>query len=250
MTFYQTTSGVFIGLLVAVLLRADIVDGDARAVTPQGREDQGDPHNSRRLLSVVVVSLAMAVGEVVSLLVLFNNRANSVEHIVVGMSVIVAIGGITPPALITVLRRAFGPQTVDLWMRRGVVTALSAVFTAAAFLAGALTNSPSRPASLLNPRFYRVYGTCAAGACGLNERVAPSPKSRKLGELQDGALIGVICQVMGYPLAVAGHTSAVWDQLSNAAYVSDVFVSTPRAGRFSPELSRCPASQITNDTQG
>lgn len=229
------------GLLVAVLLRLDIIDGS---------HDESPAERGRlRLATIAVVSLAMTLGELVSLLVLFHGQGSGLAHAVVGVTALLAVAGLAPPAMLTVLRQALGRDLVNQWLRRaawGLVAALGV----GAIVASIVTAESSPSASLNTPRFYHVYGTCAAGACGLNERVAPTPQSKKIGQLQDGTTIGVICQTYGYPLRADGRASRIWDQLANASYVSDLFVSTPHVGTFSPELKRCPTKAITNGTQG
>jgi hypothetical protein len=247
LSFYQSTSELFVGLLVAILLRAELIDGDqheARNLTSNGR---------RRAALIAVVSLAMAGGELVSLIVLFSAHATSVERYLVGSTALVAVLGTAPPAVLTVLGRVLGTETLRrsllqiAWASAAVlgVGALLLTIHLGVFAAGSVPSG-----SLNTPHVYRVYGTCAAGACGLNERSAPNPFATKVGQLQDGAQIGVICQVKGYALHTAGHTSRIWDQLANAAYVSDLFVSTSHVGVYSPELSKCPTKRITNHTQG
>jgi hypothetical protein len=92
------------------------------------------------------------------------------------------------------------------------------------------------------PRTYRVYGTCAAGACGLNERSAPRASARELGKLADGTRVVITCQTSGPPPPTA-H-SRVWDRIAVAhahgpVYVSDAYVDTPGNGVTSPGLAGC-----------
>lgn len=247
MIFYQTTSALFLGLLVAVLLRAELLDGrpdEKRASTASGR---------RRAALIAFVSLAMAIGEFASLLVLFSAHATGLAHDVVGITALIALVGIMPPAMLAVITRVLGAEAVHLWLRRAAWSSAAILGISAPFVAdhlGVLASGPVPSGSLNTPRQYQVFGTCAAGACGLNERAAPTPHAKKLGQLQDGSPIGVICQVIGYPLRTNDRTSRIWDQLADASYVSDLFVSTPHSGSFSPELTKCPRQAITSGTQG
>jgi MFS family permease len=246
-SFYQTTSALFVGLLVAVLLRTELIEGD------QSQVQDATNRGRRRAALIALASIVMAIGEIVSLLVLFSAHSSRATHLIVGITAVVAVLGSLPPALMTVVGRVVDIRAVRLPLRKIAWTSTVSLGIGALWLAhhlGAFTAGPVPPGSLNIPRFYRVYGTCAAGACGLNERSAPTPHARKLGQLQDGASIGVICQTRGYRLRTDGHASRIWDQLVNAAYVSDLFVSTPDVGSFSPELKRCPDRPITNGTQG
>jgi hypothetical protein len=95
--------------------------------------------------------------------------------------------------------------------------------------------------TLQSAGIYQVYGSCAAGECGLNERRSPSLDASEVGRLPDGSEAEVVCQLAGAPLEVDGHKSRVWDRLSNGAYVSDLFLTTPARGTWSRHLPHCPA---------
>lgn len=90
---------------------------------------------------------------------------------------------------------------------------------------------------------YRVDGTCADGSCVLNECSEPAPCGLKnVGRLQEGELVDIVCQLRGRlteaPNSVVSH---VWNRLASGAYVSDLFVNTPRTNGFSPQIPRCPS---------
>ncbi len=100
---------------------------------------------------------------------------------------------------------------------------------------------PSPPAQ---PTYYvhHVYGTCADGGCGLNERSGPGYGSySSAGMLYDGEEVDIVCQTAGEVLTPNhGTASDVWDKLSNGDYVSDVYVDTPGVGGgFSPPIPNC-----------
>jgi len=246
LTFYQTTSGLFVGLLVAVLLGEQHLDG------------QTDPSSSRfmnerrRAGLTVTVSLAMVAGEILSLLVLFNNHVITGAHLAVGVAALIAVLGTAAPVALSVAADVVGPSAAKKAVR--VVVWSGAALAGLATLFGAydlgLSQGRVPSGSLNTPQPFRVYGTCAAGSCGLNERQQPTPTARKLGRLEDGETVGVICQTDGAPLKANGRTSDIWDQLSNASYVSDLFVSTAKVDQFSPGLARCPGHPITNGTSG
>jgi hypothetical protein len=244
--FYQTTSGLFVGLLVAVLLRERHLDGNT---TSPGRHSTNE---RRRGGLVVTVSLAMVAGEILSLVVLFNRRAIAGAHVTVGIAALVAVLGTAVPVALTVAADVVGPNAAKKAIQIMSWAGAAIVGLAALFGTYELGRAQGHvPAGSLNtPQRFQVYGTCAAGSCGLNERERPDPTARKLGRLEDGTAVGVICQTEGARFSVRGHASNIWDQLSNASYVSDLFISTPKAGQFSPGLRHCPNHAITNGTIG
>lgn len=103
------------------------------------------------------------------------------------------------------------------------------------------TPGPSPPPT---PTFYvhHVYGTCADGACGLNERSGPGYSSYAIvGTVGEGGEVDIVCQTQG-ELVTPNHgtASTVWDKLTNGAYITDVYVDTPGVGgSFSPPIPQC-----------
>ncbi len=103
--------------------------------------------------------------------------------------------------------------------------------------------SPSPPPS--SPVFYvyHVMGTCADGACGLNIRSGPGYSGYAVtGVLVEGAEVDIICQALGQmvgPSPTTGNSSAVWDQLTNGGWVSDLYISTPNVGTWSSPIPEC-----------
>lgn len=94
------------------------------------------------------------------------------------------------------------------------------------------------PSSQARSRSYQVYGTCAAGACGLNERLQPSSRSEPRGQLRDGARVGIVCQVVGERQTNRnGEHTDVWDKLDTGVFVTDLYVDTPQIGSGIPS---CP----------
>jgi surface antigen len=107
------------------------------------------------------------------------------------------------------------------------------------------TPLPSPPPSVTPPpAFYvhHVYGTCADGACGVNERSGPGYSAYALvGSIGEGGEVDIVCQARG-ELVTPNHgtASTVWDKLTNGAYVTDVYVDTPGVGgNFSPPIPQC-----------
>jgi hypothetical protein len=88
---------------------------------------------------------------------------------------------------------------------------------------------------------YHVSGTCANGSCTVNEcehRAACGVENE--GRLREGTTLDIVCQAAGRMAeAPNGRKSPVWDRLSDGLYVSDLFVSGTKVGKFTPSLPRC-----------
>lgn len=69
----------------------------------------------------------------------------------------------------------------------------------------------------------------------LNYRSAPSASATVQGSYAPGTTVRVICQTYG---SKVGSTT-VWDRLSNGAYATDYYLSTPSKTTFSPPLPKC-----------
>lgn len=101
--------------------------------------------------------------------------------------------------------------------------------------------SPSTPAP--TSYVYTVYGTCADGACGLNVRAGPGySEYALLGSLNEDVEVDIVCQAIGEtvgPSPTTHHSSAIWDQLTDGGWVSDLYVTTPNIGTWSPPIPEC-----------
>ena len=88
---------------------------------------------------------------------------------------------------------------------------------------------------------YRISGTCVNGSCYVNECRTPATcGSDNGGEAAEETAVDIVCQTRGEAAeAPNGRRSIVWDRLSTNLYVSDLFVSGTRAGKFDPALARC-----------
>lgn len=144
----------------------------------------------------------------------------------------------------------FEPSYISRNVRRGL--ALASIFVLAA-PATVEANSKRQHNE------YRVFGTCAIGSCGLNERTAPTVHAQKIGQLHDGDTVKIICQEPGQELDISPTTIAsftigligterkgdVWDKIHdhNAAgefaFVTNLFVNDTPGGGFSSKISRC-----------
>jgi surface antigen len=87
---------------------------------------------------------------------------------------------------------------------------------------------------------YHVTGTCRDGACGLTLRAGPGYSNyAAVGGLAEGAEADVVCQAMGETVSNGYAASAVWDRLTNGAWASDFYISTPNIGTWSPPIPQC-----------
>jgi hypothetical protein len=90
---------------------------------------------------------------------------------------------------------------------------------------------------------YYVENTCRDGACGLHVRSGPGYSSyASIEVLTDGTEVKIVCQALGQevgPSPSSGVSSAIWDKLTNGGWVSDLYITTPNAGTWSPPIPQC-----------
>jgi cutinase len=99
----------------------------------------------------------------------------------------------------------------------------------------------------LPARTFSVSGACSGGHCLLDEWSGPGTGAfGLLGRAREGQRVTVVCQTTGETARAAdGTESAIWDRLSTGHFVSDLYLTTPRVGRFSPALKRCPRLAVS-----
>jgi uncharacterized protein YraI len=79
----------------------------------------------------------------------------------------------------------------------------------------------------------------------LNARSGPSTSYPVVATYAPGATISVMCQSSSQQVG----TTRVWDRLTNGAWVSDYYISTPSKTTYSSPLQRCSyPGQITSST--
>ncbi|ALV32181.1 glycoside hydrolase domain-containing protein [Streptomyces sp. CdTB01] len=88
---------------------------------------------------------------------------------------------------------------------------------------------------------YKVTSTTA-----LNARTGPSTSYPVAATYAPGTTLDVVCQAPGAKVA----TTSVWDKLTNGAYVSDHYVSTPSDTGYSSPLPRCAYPYQVTATNG
>lgn len=98
-----------------------------------------------------------------------------------------------------------------------------------------------RSASIRVPSRYRVSGTCANGACTVNECTTAAPCGlENEGRLREGSPVDIVCQTEGeVATAPNGQKSQIWDRLPSGLYISDLFVSGTKTNRYTRRLHLC-----------
>lgn len=224
--FYQAAASVF-----AVLLLTGVV-GEIRELRGQMSERSTLSTSLRRLLfGLTAILIVVMAGELIALLVLLESPSSPAEwqQVAVGACLGVSVLGIPLLALAPILGRL--GRELGLIGRVLLASLLLALLAAGIYL---LYTAIHRPV----PHRYQVFGTCVAGACGLNERSRPTIHSRRVGRVQDGDIVEIECQVRGEKVITPeGASSRLWDKLTDGRYVSDVSVDTPSIGSSIPA---CP----------
>lgn len=147
-------------------------------------------------------------------------------------SLVVNRWGWLPPS-----RQRHGAQSLQ-WLKMTTVAAI----LVGAFIVGTLFSADHNSEQVVRWSRYHVEGTKTNGAGFLNECPEPSPCAGKnpVGRLYDGDPVYIECQTLHHlAKSKGGQTSRIWDRLYSGAFVSDLFVSTYGAGRFSKGLPRC-----------
>ncbi|HYM49437.1 MAG TPA: CHAP domain-containing protein [Candidatus Limnocylindrales bacterium] len=91
---------------------------------------------------------------------------------------------------------------------------------------------PSQPVAAFFPTAGHPYRTTDF----LRMRSGPSTRAQTIGFLGNGARIMIVCQTRSSSVI---NRDPIWDRLSNGAYVSDYYTTTPAVRTFSPGLPRC-----------
>ncbi|HEX5374851.1 MAG TPA: hypothetical protein VFW48_01710 [Solirubrobacterales bacterium] len=220
--FYQVAASVFVVLLLTG------VAGEIRDLRGRKTGDgEPDLEISRAYsLGVALVLSALLLGELLALLVLLEPPPSDFQRMAVGICLAVSVLGV--PALVVLAMweerlRRLRRSLVAVFAGIAAILAVVGIYLASV----ALTDPP--------PNTYHVYGTCASGRCGLNERSTPSTKARRLRQLHDGDEITIVCQTIGAEVpAPRGGSSIVWNRLRSGGYVTDLYVDTPPLGSDIP----------------
>jgi hypothetical protein len=220
--FYEVAASVFVVLLLTG------VTGEIRGIRARKVAD-GTPLSGRRLVyvySVAFVLMLLLVGELFALVVLLHPPATGWEQLIVVICLMSTVPAVPILIFSSLWEQQFPePAKIKRITKLGFVgMACVLVGIALYLLVVAIMHPP-------NSHTYHVYGTCAAGDCGLNERSQPTTTSKRLGQKRDGDAVTIVCQARGTELRNPnGVTSTVWDKLTNGAYVTDLYVDTPAVG--------------------
>jgi hypothetical protein len=232
---YQATSAAFVGLLVAVVIN------EVRA------HDKATPHDLVAATSLAIFAITLGGGEIAALTALFIGHGTKALRDIVWIGATLATIMAVARGMVVAADRLLEEEAVRRWASRGAVVAMTATATLA------VVYIISRPEKARPPGadVFRVYGTCVAGSCGLNQRPTPSRTAQSLGVLYDGDPVRVVCQLRGTMVrASPGHSSNLWDLLDDGSFVSDLFVSTSKSGARSANVTPCPPGQTSNTPHG
>lgn len=89
---------------------------------------------------------------------------------------------------------------------------------------------------------YRVVGTCTDGECGLAKWSGPGVTTgfSTVGAVSENETVAIVCQTTGETVTGQnGVSSAIWDKLTDGAFVPDYYIDTPNVGVYSAPIPRC-----------
>ncbi len=91
---------------------------------------------------------------------------------------------------------------------------------------------------------FEVRGTDTDHIGTVNECATPKRCGiHNIGRIREGERVEIECQVRGGVVkAEDGRSSSIWDRLTNGAYVTDLYISTPVKDAFTPKLGVCEKS--------
>ena len=98
-----------------------------------------------------------------------------------------------------------------------------------------VTAAPLPPPPPSPPPIFRY---AIANVATVYARTGPGTNHPIQATLHGGWSIDIVCQTVGENI----NGSTVWDKLSNNAYVSDWFTTTPVVGDYSPGIPHCPGA--------
>jgi hypothetical protein len=134
-----------------------------------------------------------------------------------------------------------GAQGSSLLKRLIKVGVALVVFAATLALGAYLDDDASSQPPVVVAK-YHVEGTDTNGSGFLNvcEEPAPCAGENPVGRLAEGDPVLIDCQLKGKQTkSKSGAVSYIWDRVGSEGFVSDLFVSTPGAGSFSPDIPHC-----------
>ncbi|GAB7041820.1 MULTISPECIES: peptidoglycan DD-metalloendopeptidase family protein [Catenuloplanes] len=101
--------------------------------------------------------------------------------------------------------------------------ASAAAIAGLGLLVGGLATVTASPAEAASS----VSGTVSTGGLVLNVRKAAKTAAKRVGTLQEGAKVSIVCQAKGNRVTGTVRTTDLWDRLSDGGYVSDAYIKRP-----------------------
>ncbi|MGA5303504.1 peptidoglycan DD-metalloendopeptidase family protein [Nucisporomicrobium flavum] len=80
-------------------------------------------------------------------------------------------------------------------------------------------------------------GTVVTGGTPLNTRSGPSATSPRIGTVENGATVSIVCRIAGQFISGSVSNTGYWDRLADNSYVSDAYVR-----RGDAEIPKCAAT--------
>lgn len=144
-----------------------------------------------------------------------------------------------PTNLVTRLRHNPGGGSATVIFASGLILLVGTGIAIGVLVTGG--GDGSGGSSIVYSSPYRISGTCANGACTVNECSDPSPCGlENEGRLREGTPVDIVCQTKGdMATSPNDHHSEIWDRLPAGLYISDLFVEGTRTNRFAPHLPHC-----------
>ncbi len=230
LTLYAVAAPVLVVLLLTGAL------GEARALREAAATAGLTKWERASIVAFAFVCFVVFIGVGACLVAITGGSPGTAEQVIVVASVATAILSVTLIGLL--------PALALVMDAKARLRALRVAITSVLGVGVVIGSYAVREAARVTPReSYRVYGTCAVGRCGLNERERPTPESRRRRQWRDGQVVEIVCQTTGARLtAPSGVSSNVWDKLQTGGYVSDLHVDTPRVGDYSSGIPACAGS--------
>ncbi|MBB2945880.1 murein DD-endopeptidase MepM/ murein hydrolase activator NlpD [Actinoplanes lutulentus] len=124
---------------------------------------------------------------------------------------------------------------------RTVLAAVAAATLVGTLLPAAAQAAPTAAAAAAKVPV--VTGSAMTGGTPLNMRRSPSPGAERVGSVENGKTVWILCQVAAQQVTGTVRTTNLWDHLANGSYVSDAYVVRPDTGI--PVCATTPATPVT-----
>ncbi|MDR7280503.1 peptidoglycan DD-metalloendopeptidase family protein [Catenuloplanes atrovinosus] len=101
--------------------------------------------------------------------------------------------------------------------------ASAAAIAGLGLLVGGIATATASPAEAASS----VSGTVSTGGLVLNVRKAAKTDSARIGTLQEGTKVSIVCQEKGTRVNGTVRGTDLWDRLADGGYVSDAYIKRP-----------------------